>query len=124
MRKAEYLYPKQPKAISYQKYLHRQVDEMKSLGAKLEIKEYTARPPKAFGDDSFNGTELKEMNLMLVLIKGPGRDGPICASTYVDKAFYYGTIKTAERADMDHMLASAHAHLDPIWEYVKTKTSN
>ena len=119
---AKYIYPKQKKAMSYKDYLHRQVEEMKTLGAKIEVKEYTGRPPAVFGDDSFTGRELKELNLVLVLVKGPGRNGALCAATYVDRSYYYGTIKTAERADMDYMLASVDALLGPTWEYVNGKS--
>lgn len=123
MPKTEYLYPRQAKAMSYRDYLHRQVEEMKSVGAKLEIKEYSGRPPKTLGEDSFNGTDLKNLDLIHVVVKGLGRDGATCAALYITKSFYYKTIKIADRADMDHMLASAHAHLDPIWKYVNAKSA-
>jgi len=120
MRKAEYIYPKMKSASSYQKMLNSKVEQLKLLGAKIEIKEYTSRPPGwSIEDGGWNGTELKRLNSLLVVIKNQGKNGAVAASTYVTKEFYYGTIKISERADADVMQASVDSLLEHIDEYTR-----
>jgi hypothetical protein len=124
MRKAEYAYPKMQKASSYQKVLIDKVEELKLLGARIEIKEYTGRPPGWSSDNGgYTGKELKDANIMLIVIKNPGRTGRVLASTYVCKEFYYGTIKVAERADADVMQACVDQLLEHVTAAVQEKSA-
>ncbi len=120
MRKAEYAYPKMKAASSYQKTLARKLEELKLLGAPLELKEYTGRPPAwSVEAGGWNGTELKNLNSLLVVIKGAGKNGRVAASTYVTKEFYYQTIKISDRADADVMQGCVDQLLEHVNEYVR-----
>ena len=122
MRKAEYLYPKMKSASSYQKTLARKLEELKLLGAPLELKEYTGRPPSwSVEAGGWNGTELKNLNSLLVVIKGAGKNGAVAASTYVTKEFYFQTIKISDRADADVMQASVDSLLEHINEFTRNQ---
>ena len=120
MRKTEYAYPKMKSASTYQKTLSRKVEELKLLGAPLEIKEYTGRPPSwSVEAGGWNGTELKHLNSLLVVIKGAGKNGKVAASTYVAKEFYYQTIKISDRADADVMQGCVDQLLEHVNDYVR-----
>jgi len=120
MHKTEYIYPKLKSASSYQKMLNSKVEQLKTLGAKIEIKEYAGRPPSwSVEAGGWNGTELKKLNSLLIVIKNQGKNGDVAASTYVTKEFYYGTIKISERADADVMQASVDSLLEHIDEYTR-----
>jgi hypothetical protein len=124
MRKTEYIYPKMKFASSYQKRLVQRIEELKLMGAKLEIKEYASRPPAwSVAQDGWTGTELKNLESLLIVIKGPGKDGRVAASTYITKEHYYKTVKVSERADADVMLASIDQLLEHIDDYVRAKTN-
>ena len=124
MRKAEYAYPRMPFATSYQKNLLAKVEQMKLMGAKIEIKEYTSRPPGWYTDQGgFTGAELKKLDLILVVIKNPGKSGRVGAFNTIATEHYYKTIKVAERADADTMQACADQLLEHVNDFVKRKTN-
>ena len=127
---AKYLYPPMKHATSYQKLLTKRLEELKLLGAILEIKEYDGsngqRQPKAILPtdlELYTNPELKDLESVLVVIKSPGRTGKLLASTYVTRDFYYGTVRAADRAGADDIQCAVASLLEHIEEFVARKTS-
>lgn len=124
MPKANYIYPKMRVGSSYQKNLIAKVEELKLLGANIEVKEYSARPPAwSIAQGGWTGTELKILDSLLVVVKAPGKNGRVAASTYVTKEWYYKTIKSNDRADADVMQACVDQLLEHVDDYVRAKTN-
>ena len=124
MRKPKFDYPKMPFATSYQKLMLAKVEQMKLMGAKIEIKEYTSRPPGWYTEaGGYTGAELKKLDLILVVIKNPGKSGRVGAFNTIATEYYYKTVKVADRADADGMQASVDLTLEHINDFVKRKTN-
>ncbi len=122
MRKAEYLYPKMKSATSYQKLLARRVEELKLLGALIEVKEYSARPPAwSIEVGGWTGSELKKLETILIVIKNKGKNGSVAASTYITRDHYFKTVKTSDRQDADVLQASVNSLLEHIDEFTREK---
>ena len=124
MRKSEYKYPKLASQTTYQKFLTLKVEELKLLGANLEIKEYPGRPPAwSLEHGGYSGKELKEMKVILVAVKAPGRDGRVSAFNYICNEFYYATVKVSDREGTDVICSCVDSMLEHITEAVAAKTA-
>ena len=114
-------------ANSYERCLKSNVDKLKLLGAKLEVKEYRKRIPRPMQDAyEMTGREMSEDNLMLVVVMSGKK---IIAHTMIEVAFYYHSIKNAGSREgglfNDYMVEHVEStFLRPLKEAVDDAKSN
>lgn len=106
--KKKYTFDKLPRAMSYRQYLLQEIEKAKLRGAKVELKEYKARLPKALQDTyEMSNKDLKELDSTMVTLQSAGK---IIAHTLLTNEFWYGTIKVSERDETDDMKLSAYSN--------------
>ncbi len=110
------------KARSYRDEVHRRVELMKTAGALLEVKEYTSRPPSKYAERfDIDGQYLRDAEAVFVVILSNKK---LVTATIVAKDYWYKTIKAADRAEADNMLAHSDNLLNPLQEYTDGKTAS
>jgi hypothetical protein len=119
--RSKYRYPKLEKAMSYEKYLERKIEEARLRGANLEVKTYSKRIPKNI-KDLYAGADAVYLRFIDSLIVTIQSGGKIIAHGLFETAFFRSTIKVSNREGTDDMIESANRNfLYPITEQINER---
>lgn len=118
---SKYRYPKMNKARSYRDEVVRRIELMKLAGAKLELKEYTSRPPSKYADRfDIDGAYLRNSDSVFVTVLSNKK---LVTATLVTREFWYETVKTTDRERADDMQALVDNLLNPLETYANDRAS-
>ena len=129
--KARYKHQPLSAASTFQRELKRGIEDLKTLGAFIELREFDGTPGQrqlphlfqATGEDLYTNAELAEGEMLFLVVKGLGKDGKLVGRNVVAKDYYLETVRKGDRQGGEDILNAVDVILGPARAFVAAHPS-